>query len=113
MESRPASGRVVIKDPTGVSVALTEERWRHIISSHPEMLPYRADLGLTIEKPNVVYEKGHDRYYFRRVRSERFGDMFLHARVIPNPNHFVVTAWLMSRIEVPKGAVLIWKNQLP
>jgi hypothetical protein len=95
----------------GVDVTLTEERWAHILSGHPEMVPHRADLGQTIEAPNVVYEKRKDRYYFRRVRSERFGSVYLHARAIPNPNHFVVTAWLMPRLQVPKGAVRIWTSR--
>ena len=113
MEREATSGRVVLKDPRGVEVTLTNERWRHIVSGHPEMAPHRADLAQTIQKPDVVYEKGQDRYYFRRVKSETFGSMFLHARVIPNPNHFVVTAWLMPRIQVPNGAVQLWPNQLP
>jgi len=101
---------MLLKDPTGVDVTLTEERWVHILGGHPEMDKHRVDLERTIEAPDVVYQEGHDRYYFRRVTSERFGTVYLHARVIPNPNYFVVTAWLMPRIQVPKGAVSIWKN---
>jgi hypothetical protein len=113
VEKDAASESVVYKDPTDIDVTVSEERWRHIVSSHPEMLPHRADLGQTIEQPKVVYERGLDRYYFREVMSERFGSMFLHARAIPKPNYFVVTAWLMPRIQMPRGAVQIWPSQLP
>ena len=113
MEKEGPSETVVLRDPTGVDVTVSEERWRHIVNGHPEMSPHRGDLGQTIEHPEVVYERGQDRYYFRRVSSSRFGSMFLHARVIPKPNYFVVTAWLMPRIQVPKGAVRVWQNQRP
>ncbi len=113
MEKEGPSELVVLRDPTGVVVTLSEERWRHITNGHPEMLPHRADLGQTIQQPEVVYERAQDRYYFRRVSSSRFGNVFLHARVIPKPNYFVVTAWLMPRIQVPRGAVRVWPSQLP
>lgn len=111
MEAAPEP--VVVQDPTGVEVTLSEERWRHIVGGHPEMSPHRADLRQTIEQPEVVYEKRQDRYYFRGVTSDRFGNMFLHARVIPKPNYFVVTAWLMPRIQVPGGAMQVWPSQRP
>ena len=113
MEKESFSERLVFKDPTGVDVTLSEERWIHIVSGHPEMSPHRMDVGQTIEKPEVVYERGQDRYYFRRVTSDRFGSMYLQARVTPKPNYFVVTAWLMPRVHVPKGAMRVWPSQLP
>lgn len=97
----------VITDPLGVEVTLTDERWDHILLYHPEMVPHRADLLETLERPGVIYEKGGHRFYFRRVIS-RFGRTNLHARVIPNPNHFVVTAWLMPELDVPEEANLVW-----
>jgi hypothetical protein len=68
---------------------------------------------LSAVRPVVVYRRGEDRYYFRGVMSDRFGSVFLHVRVIPKPNYFVVTGWLMPRIQVPKGAMQVWPSQRP
>ena len=112
VEKESPSQRVIVRDPTWIDVNVSEERWRHIVSGRPEMSSHGVDLAKTIEQPEVVYERGQDRYYFRRVSPSRFGSMFLPARVIPKPNYFVVTAWLMPRIQVPKGAVKVWSSQL-
>jgi hypothetical protein len=99
---------LILKDPLGVEVTLTEERWAHIVGHHPEMVDHHDDLTETIAHPNVVYEKGEDRYYWGSVTSRYFGKTFLHARVMAKPNHFVVTAWLTPEVRVPEGAQIIW-----
>jgi len=102
-------GHIVLRDPQGVEVTLTEERWGHILERRLEMIPYRTDLERTITAPEVIYLKGTDRIYFRRVRSPQYGHMYLRATVVLNRNYFVVTAWLMNTAD-PKGAVQIWTN---
>ena len=76
MEKEGPSEPVVLTDPTGVDVTLSEERWRHIVNGYPEMSPHRADLRQTIEQPEVVYERAQDRYYFRRVVRADLGACF-------------------------------------
>lgn len=103
----------VVTDPEGVAVTITDERWGHIIEKHPEMRPHRTDLSETIQHSNIVYEKDGHRYYWGRVNSPLFGRMFLHTRAIPNPNYFVVTAFLMGSIQAPPEARLVWFDLRP
>jgi hypothetical protein len=99
---RPARGAEVVtrilRDPKGVEVLLTDERWFHILDGHPEMADHLNDLVETIQNPHVVYEKEGQRYYFLSVDSERFGRVFLQARVVKGKSHFIV----------PEGATPIW-----
>jgi hypothetical protein len=108
MATKAPGGSKVVQDPQGVEVTITDERWLHIVDGHPEMAPHRADLERTISQPLIVYGKGTDRIYFARVTSSEFGETHLQARVMPKPNHFVVTAWLMRKVDPPKGSVPIW-----
>ena len=103
----------VVTDPLGVAVTITDERWEHIVQRHPAMVPHRDDLAETIRNPNAVYEKDGDRYYFGRVVSKSYGQVFLQARAVARPNYFVVTAWLMPAHRPPQGAKLIWLSLTP
>jgi hypothetical protein len=41
-----------IRDPDGRSVALTFERWGHIVVAHPELAPYRAEVLAAVRSPH-------------------------------------------------------------
>jgi hypothetical protein len=38
----------------GVTVRLTDERWQHIVTGHPEMAHERATVLQTLEDPNII-----------------------------------------------------------
>ncbi len=40
----------------GVPIRLPEERWNHVLSEHPELAPYKANVLETIASPNRVLE---------------------------------------------------------
>lgn len=46
-----------VKSKNGISIRLTEERWRHITSSHPEITSNSHQLVLeTVENPEVIFK---------------------------------------------------------
>ncbi|MCS6858817.1 MAG: hypothetical protein NZT92_00690 [Abditibacteriales bacterium] len=47
-------------DPFGDDIELTDERWQHLTSRHPELAAHRDDLQATIREPNVVYRSRTD-----------------------------------------------------
>jgi hypothetical protein len=43
-----------LRDPRGREVSLSAERWRHIISGHPELEGCRADIVRAVESPSEM-----------------------------------------------------------
>jgi hypothetical protein len=43
-----------VRDPRGREVRLGAERWRHIISGHPELREMQADIVRAVESPSEV-----------------------------------------------------------
>jgi len=39
-------------DPRGRVVRLTVERWAHVVSGHPELEPFRAEVLAAVERPD-------------------------------------------------------------
>lgn len=39
-----------------IPIRLTEERWHHISTGHPEIADYYFEILETIEKPQTIYE---------------------------------------------------------
>jgi hypothetical protein len=45
-------GTLVVADPDGRPVALTDERWAHIVGGHPELAPHRDDVIHAVQAPD-------------------------------------------------------------
>ncbi len=43
----------------GVLIRLTEERWKHIISGHSELVSYQAEILETIRHPEKILVGNH------------------------------------------------------
>jgi hypothetical protein len=44
-----------IFDPTGLQLVLTDKCWSHIVSRHPEMLPFKELVVDAVRQPNGIY----------------------------------------------------------
>src|SRR2546426_12765870 len=44
-----------VQGPTGLEVVLTDECWQHVVSRHPEMLPFKNLVLEAIRQPNGIY----------------------------------------------------------
>lgn len=58
-----------ISDPTGVDLVFTDECWQHIVSRHPEMLPFKGLVVEAIRQPDAIYLGKRDpsrRIYHKR-----------------------------------------------
>lgn len=45
---------VVVYSRAGVALPLTEERWIHIVTNHPELLTQRERVLETVAEPDVI-----------------------------------------------------------
>ncbi len=46
----------LVSSKNGVPIRLTDERWMHITTGHPEVADYLFEILATIENPEVIYE---------------------------------------------------------
>lgn len=47
---------VIVRSHRGVPIRLTEERWQHIVSGHPEMAEERSRILETVADPEMILE---------------------------------------------------------
>lgn len=95
-------------DPFGDDIELTDERWQHITTRHPELAGHLDDMQATIREPNVVYRNQTDptQYDFYKLVDTQFGQMYLLAVVIKTDSPFIVTARLTRTLR--PGGDLAW-----
>ena len=84
-----------VRDHYGNQIELTDERWRHIVTYHPELEEFRAEVLETIRRGTrrqdaVELEKYK---YLRKFDGLPFGYTHLVAVVKMVRNNFVLTAY--------------------
>lgn len=101
---------LIINSQSGVPVRLTEERWNHIVSRHPEMLDCREEVLETLADPDMVQQgdfgellavRGYD-----ELKLGRFVVVVYH-EARPDDG-FVLTAYLTGRPSLRRR--IIWKR---
>ena len=57
-----------VTDPSGRTVVLSVERWTHVVTRHPELRPYRADVLAAVRRPTIRIwgRRPHEEWYYRR-----------------------------------------------
>jgi hypothetical protein len=89
----------------GVPIRLTEERWRHIVTEHPELRGRRGDCLAVIENPDVVMQG----YGGALVAAKGYGRrrcLVVVYREVSANDGFVITAYFVRRL---KRRVVLWR----
>jgi hypothetical protein len=102
---------LVVRSRNGVPVRLTEERWQHIVSRHPEMDGQRERVLETVAEPDMIQQGD-----FGELLAVRFCPgtpltskfLVVAYREVSPEDGFVVTAYLTSRSSARR--VVIWKQ---
>ncbi|MBN2464082.1 hypothetical protein JXD38_00455 [candidate division WOR-3 bacterium] len=94
-----------------VPVRLTEERWSHVVSRHPEMADYRTKVLETIANPDYVQQGDFGellavRDYGEELKLGRFV-VVVYREAAPDDG-FVLTAYLTDRTSSRRKT--IWKR---
>lgn len=101
----------IVMSRNNVPVRLTEERWRHIVSRHPEMHGQRERVLETVQRPEIVQEGDLGvilgaRYYSETPLTSKF--LVAAYRELSVEDGFVLTAYFTTRLS-PKR-VILWKQ---
>jgi len=92
-------------------VRLTEERWMHIVSRHPEMAEYRSKVLETIATPDYVQQGDFGellavRDYSEELKPARFVAV-VYREAAPDDG-FVLTAYVTDRTSSRRR--ILWKR---
>jgi hypothetical protein len=96
---------------SGISIRLTDERWNHIASHHPEMIDQRERVLETLQEPDMIQQGDFGellaiRHYPKTPLTSKF--MVVAYREVNLDDGFVLTAYLTSRPSVRR--VTVWKR---
>jgi hypothetical protein len=91
---------IIARSRTGVPIRLTDERWHHITSHHPELSDQRERVVETLTDPDLI-QRGDVgewlaiRFYEQTPLTSKF--LVVAYREIGQTDGFVLTAYLTRR----------------
>ena len=91
---------VIVRSRMGVPIRLTDERWRHITTRHPEMESQRERVLETLSDPDMIQEGDVGehlavRHYELTPLTQKF--LVVAYREIARTDGFILTAYLARR----------------
>ena len=90
-----------------VPIRLTDERWEHILDSHPELASYRETILEAIENPDYILASRRGALAAVVVLGRK---AFLHVFYVEKGRHdgFVLSAWVEEDLDKKK---IIWRKE--
>ena len=97
--SEPQQPRV-LKDVFGNLIELTEERWQHIVTQHPEIAPYQQEIAQRLVQSTLVKESKRDElvWLYDRYFDTIFDGKYILVVVKVNERKFILTAFITDYI---------------
>src|SRR5882724_6299195 len=91
----------------GVPIRLTDERWEHILDSHPEVASFRESLLDAVENPDYILISRRGALAAVVVLGRK---AFLHVFYVEKGRHdgFVLSAWMKERMDKTK---IVWRKE--
>ena len=94
-----------------VPIRLTDERWYHITTGHPEIADYYYQILETIENPEMIYQGDNDGLIAIRLYLALIGKYIVVVYKETNQyDGFVITAYISNKIQTFTKKIMIWKQ---
>ena len=94
-----------------IPVRLTNERWYHITTGHPEMAAYYDDILETIEKPEFLYLGSNEEYLaVRNLDNVSAKFVVVIYKEVDKNDGFIITSFLTNKEPYFAKKKLIWKQ---
>jgi hypothetical protein len=95
-----------------IPIRLSDERWQHITTGHPEIADYYYEILETIENPEIIYEGTDDAKIAIKRFKERFNKFVVVIyKEIGVSEGFVLTAYFSSKNQEFQKKKILWKQQ--
>jgi hypothetical protein len=93
----------------GISIRLSDERWRHIVEHHDDLAGHFHDVLETVAAPGSVYDgDAGELLAVSALRGSRV--LVVVYREINPDDGFVITAFFTSRVRQIERRRLVWKR---
>lgn len=91
----------------GVPIRLTDERWEHVLDSHPNLASYRDTLLDAVENPDYILASRRGALAAVAVLGQK---AFLHVFYVEKSRHdgFILSAYLQEKMDKAK---IIWRKE--
>jgi hypothetical protein len=91
----------------GVPIRLTDERWEHIVDSHPELASYRETILDAVENPDYILASRRGALSAVMVLGRR---AFLHVFYVEKGrwDGFIISALVKEKLDKAK---IIWRKE--
>lgn len=101
---------LIVRSRGGVPVRLTDERWNHIATRHPEVSGWRERVLETVSEPDIIQQGDYEELLAIREYAELpLGRYVVVVYRETGPDDgFVLTAYVASRVSVKRR--VIWKR---
>jgi hypothetical protein len=96
---------------SGVSIRLTEERWGHITSQHPEMVTYQAAILDVVASPDRVLDGNNGQLIAVQSVSRQKWLLVVYREIEAQGaivDGFIVTAFFNQRLRYLEGKKQLW-----
>ena len=101
----------VANSKNNIPTRLSEERWQHISTGHPEMADFYFEILETIENPIIIYKGKMDELIAVSHEYKPTGKFFVVVyKEENNKDGFVITAFLSNKQSYFKNKEVIWKQ---
>lgn len=102
---------LIVRSRNGVPVRLTDERWQHVVTRHPEMKDQRERVLEALAEPEMIQRGDFGellaiRLYPDTPLTRKF--MVVAYREVSREEGFILTAYLTSRPSVARET--IWRR---
>ena len=93
-----------------INIRLTDERWQHITTGHPEIAAYYYELLETIEEPDIIYEGNNNANIAIKKFKERNDKFVVVIYKEEKRDGFIITAYFSNRQQEFKTKKILWKQ---
>src|SRR2546421_4456314 len=97
----------IVDSVNGVPIRLTEERWEHILDSHPEVASYCETILDAIENPDYILASRRGAFAAVVVLGRK---AFLHVFYVEKSRRdgFIISAYLEEKMDKTK---ILWRKE--
>ena len=91
---------------------MTDERWYHITTGHPEMAAFYDEILETIEQPEIVYLGNSDEYLaVKKLKNKYSKFIVVIYKEINDNDGFIITSFITNKMLYFVKKEMIWKQQ--
>ena len=102
---------IIVYSKNGVAILITQERWNHIVTRHPEMVDQKERVLNTISEPQLI-QKGDFgeliaiRFYDKTPMTSKY--LIAIYKEITDKDGFLITAYFTNKPSERRK--LVWKQ---